>query len=164
MVYHQELYVKDNRVDRTDEQKIIRALKRYSKENIGKIAKRCGFSYQRTLRIIKKLEKDKTIWGYTTVIDEGKIDLKKYVLLIKRTNKPLSKERIEPVINGTIKEKFNDLGVEIDFILYVNGCYDFALCATSENIRLIKRFYDLFPKYIIHGSYLSGCKFFIVNY
>ena len=40
-----------------DEKKIIRELQKNSKENIDKIAKRCGFSRQKAWRIIKRLEK-----------------------------------------------------------------------------------------------------------
>ena len=44
-----------------DEKKVIRELQRNSKESIDKIAKKCGFSRQKVWRIIKRLEKNKTI-------------------------------------------------------------------------------------------------------
>ena len=46
-----------------DEKEVIRELQKNSKESIDKIAKRCGFLRQKAWRIIRRLEKDKTIWG-----------------------------------------------------------------------------------------------------
>ena len=45
-----------------DEKKIIKELQKNSKESIDKIAKKCGFSRQKVWRVIKRLEKNKTIW------------------------------------------------------------------------------------------------------
>ena len=56
-----------------DEKKIIRELQKNSKENTDKIAKRCGFSRQKVSRVIKQLEKNKTIWGYHAVVDDNKL-------------------------------------------------------------------------------------------
>ena len=72
-----------------DEKKVIRELQKNSKESIDKIAKRCGFSRQKVWRIIKRLEKNKTIWGYYAVVDNEKLDMKRYIMLIKRSNKPI---------------------------------------------------------------------------
>ncbi|MHA1533069.1 MAG: hypothetical protein ACTSR6_13880 [Candidatus Heimdallarchaeota archaeon] len=66
--------------------------------------------------------------------------MKKYLILLKRTNEPLSKEKLMTIINGKLKQEFEGIGVTVEFSFYVNGCYDFALCATSENIRLMKKF------------------------
>jgi DNA-binding Lrp family transcriptional regulator len=55
-----------------DEKKILWELQKNSKESIDKIAKKCGFSRQKVWRVIKRLEKDKTIWGYHAVVDDNK--------------------------------------------------------------------------------------------
>ena len=123
-----------------DEKKVLRQLRRNSKESIDAIAKKCRFSRQKVWRIIKRLEKNKTIWGYSTIVDDEKLGLKKYLILLKRTNEPLSKEKVMTIINGKLKQEFEDLGVNVEFTFFVNGCYDFALCATSENMRLMKKF------------------------
>ena len=46
-----------------DEKKVLWQLRRNSKESIDAIAKKCRFSRQKVWRIIKRLEKNKTIWG-----------------------------------------------------------------------------------------------------
>ena len=78
-----------------DEKKILRELQKNSKESIDKLVKKCGFSRQKVWRIIKRLENNKTIWGYHAVVDDNKIGLQQYFILIKRTNKPFSKEYID---------------------------------------------------------------------
>ena len=52
-----------------DERKVIAALQSNAKESIDVIAKQCGFSRQKVWRIIKRLEKNRTIWGYHAVVD-----------------------------------------------------------------------------------------------
>ena len=52
-----------------DEKKLISELMKNSKENIDTIAKHCGFSRQKAWKMMKRLEMDQKIWGYSAVID-----------------------------------------------------------------------------------------------
>jgi len=72
-----------------DEQKVLKALQKNSNQGIDTIAKHCGFSRQKVWRIIKNLEKNEFIWGYTVVADDEKLELKRYLMLIKRSQKPI---------------------------------------------------------------------------
>jgi len=74
-----------------DEQKILDVLKTNANENTDIIAKKCRFSRQKVRRIIKKLEKNKAIWGYTAVCDDESYNLKHFTMLTKRTKYPLTK-------------------------------------------------------------------------
>ena len=67
-----------------DERKVLAELQKNSNESIDTIAKHCGFSRQKVWRIIKHLEDNKIIWGYTAVVDEEGTGLKHFVLLVKR--------------------------------------------------------------------------------
>jgi len=58
-----------------DDLKVIDELQKNAKEKIETIAKNCGFSRQKTWRIINRLEENKTIWGYAAVVNEGKQEL-----------------------------------------------------------------------------------------
>jgi len=53
---------------------------------------KCGCSRQKIWRIIKKLEEDKTIWGYAAIVNEEKQGLKSYIILIKRTTLPIDEK------------------------------------------------------------------------
>ena len=86
-----------------DEKKVLHELQKNSKESIDNIAKKCGFSRQKVWRVIKRLENNKTIWGYHAVVDDNKIGLQRYFILIKRTAKAFSKEHIDSIIKRVIQ-------------------------------------------------------------
>jgi len=73
-----------------DQKKIVRELSKNANKSINEIAKTCGFSRQKVWRIIKNLENNNTIWGYTAVIDDEKQDMKRYMVLIKRSVQPMA--------------------------------------------------------------------------
>ena len=121
-----------------DDKKLISFLQKNCKENIDVLAKKCGFSRQKVWRIIKRLEGNKTIWGYHTVVDDEKIGLKKYLVLIKRTTKPMTKETLDKLIKIKTKQE----NVNIGDIYYVNGSCDFFISVTSPDIKQVKKFCD----------------------
>jgi len=125
-----------------DEKKVIRELQRNSKESIDKIAKKCGFSRQKVWRVIKRLEKNKTIWGYYAVVDGEKLDLKSYLLLIKKTNEPLG-DVADKIISRGLKQKANEIGVNISCSDYLHGNYDWAICFSAAGIKQAKKFCEL---------------------
>ena len=129
-----------------DEKKVIRELQKSSNESISNIAEKFAFSRQKVWRIIKRLEDNKTIWGYSTVINHEKLALKKYFLLLKRSAIPLSREKLRMIANGELKKEFAGVGVDVDSSFYVNGCYDFLLSATSEDVKLLKKFCETLKK------------------
>ena len=79
-----------------DKRKIIKELSRNANKSINEIANNCGFSRQKVWRIIKNLEKNNVIWGYSAVVDEEKQEQKGYLVLIKRSDAPVKKEIIMP--------------------------------------------------------------------
>ena len=125
---------------REDEKKVIQELQKSSKENISHIAKKLGFSRQKVWRILKKLENNKTIWGYHTIIDYQKLGLNNYIILLKRTAKPLSPEKLKTMLDGGIKHEYESIGVDVCSVFYVNGYYDFLLWGISKDTKLMKKF------------------------
>ena len=129
-----------------DEKKIINELLKNSNKSINEIAKTCGFSRQKVWRIIKGLEKNKTIWGYTAVIDEKKLEKKSYIILIKRTNQPVTKKMINAITGRKMEEKAKGLGVKILSSVYTNGIYDYIICFECNDIKDAKRFCESLSK------------------
>lgn len=136
----------------TDENKVISELQRNSKESIDKIAKKCGFSRQKVWRIIKRLEKNKTIWGYHAVIDEEKINLKSYLLLIKRSNEPMDKNIMKMIQDMSAKKFDTDL-INIKSLHYLHGAYDFVVNMTASDIKQAKKFIEIINQ--THSKYFS---------
>ena len=128
-----------------DEKKIILALQKNSKESIDIIAKKCGFSRQKVWRIIKRLEKNKTIWGYSAVVDDEKVDRHSYIMLIKRSNEPLSSVT-DKIINQTIEKRGEDIGVYVECSRVLHGIYDWLICFTAPDIRGAKKFSEMFNR------------------
>ena len=126
-----------------DENKVILELKKNSKESIDSIARNCGFSRQKVWRIIKRLEKEKTIWGYHAIVDEDKLGVKQYLILMKRSNKPIAAEKLELVTKGKLKKQIENMGIDVEFNYYVHGDFDLVIGATTKNIKLMKRFCEV---------------------
>lgn len=125
-----------------DERRILEELLKNANKSINEIAKTCSFSRQKVWRIIKNLEKNHTIWGYVAVVDEEKLDKKSYIILIKRTNKPLSQELIDKIVKREIVTKSKKSGIEVTNSIYTHGIYDWAICFNAVDIREAKGFVE----------------------
>jgi len=122
-----------------DENKILSALKQNARGSIEDIAKKYRFSRQKVWRIIKRLEETKKIWGYYTVVDDEKLDRKRYIILIKRSTEPID-DAIQKIIELTIHEQGQKIGVEVETSSYLHGRYDWMFIISAEDIRSLKRF------------------------
>ncbi len=125
-----------------DEIRIVDQLSKNANKSINEIAKNCGFSRQKVWRIIKNLEKNNTIWGYTSIIDEEKQNKKSYVVLIKRSSNPLTKELIERIAKREISKKAQKIGIKIITSMYTNGVYDWLIYFNANNLKDAKRFVE----------------------
>lgn len=128
-----------------DEKQVIEQLQRNSNESIDKIAQTCGFSRQKVWRIIKRLEKSKTIWGYTAIPDKEKQGINHYIMLIKRSNEP-AKDIIDDVIDGFKKYSGKNLGIFVQNACMLQGEYDLMLSFTAQDIKTAKRFTEVINK------------------
>jgi DNA-binding Lrp family transcriptional regulator len=126
-----------------DEKKILSELMKNSNENIDTIAKHCGFSRQKTWRFIKQLEAKRLIWGYTAIFDEEKIGLEHFILMVKRTTKPVEEKIADRIISRNFEDFVVELGVTIESSFYVHGEYDWVITFTATDIKQAKRFSDL---------------------
>ena len=125
-----------------DEKKVLQELQKSSKESIDAVAKKCGFSRQKVWRIIKRLEKNKTIWGYCAVVDNEKLDRKRYIMLIKRSNKPLG-NTVNKIVDLTMHVKGKDIGIDVISSSYLHGHYDWMFIFTASGIKDAKKFSEL---------------------
>lgn len=136
-----------------DEQKILQEISKDSTKSLNAIADKIGFSRQKVWRIIKDLEEDNTIWGYTTIFDQSKQGLKYYILLIKRTNEPINKKLAEKIISRDIEKQMEEIGSKMVTSIYTNGIYDWVIIFTSKDTKHAKNTSELFK--IRYGKYLK---------
>jgi DNA-binding Lrp family transcriptional regulator len=105
-----------------DEMRILDVLKENARERANSIAEKCGFSRQKVEKIIKHLEDEQIIWGYSATTGAGALDPygDHFILFIKRTNVPLD----ESMKKEVTFEKLDDYlpkGVKIENIIMVHG-------------------------------------------
>ena len=143
-----------------DEEKVIVELRANAKQSIDIIAKNCGFSRQKVWRIMKRLEDNKTIWGYTAVLDDEKLGLTRYLILFKRNSIPLPQSHIDMIAKRGLQKQMEKEGVSTDCSYFLHGDFDWALNVTGKNIADVKRFVDGFNK--IFGDYISEVKIITV--
>ena len=125
-----------------DEEKLLFELMRNSKENVDTIAKNCGFSKQKAWRLIKQLEKNQKIWGYTTVVDNKKQDLSKFILFISRSHIKHDPKDIDEIVKNLLAPVKQQLGITIVSSYYLHGQYDWMMIFTAADIMHAKRFAD----------------------
>ena len=126
-----------------DEKKILKELIKNANKSINDIAKTFGFSRQKVWRVIKNLEKNKTIWGYTVVLDHQKLAKERFVMLIKRSNKPLSEKFLDQIISRDIENIVKKIGINLINSVYVNGVYDWLISFTANSIQEAKSLVEL---------------------
>jgi DNA-binding Lrp family transcriptional regulator len=122
-----------------DERKVVNLLQTRAKDSIDSLAATCSFSGPKVRRIIKHLEDTQTIWGYHAVTDYEKLGMHEYILLIKKTNKPLD-ELAQRIISRDIEKKAENLDIFIGSSFYLHGSYDWVMCFVAEDLRTAKKF------------------------
>ncbi len=142
-----------------DENKIIAELKKNANKSINEIAKKLGFSRQKVWRVIKRLEKNNTIWGYKPIIDEEKKGMKYYILLLKKTIEPVKPEIIENIVSREIENHIKKIDCEMVHSLYTHGYYDWVIIFTAPNTMQAKKVNELFReryhKYLTEAQLLE---------
>ncbi len=139
-----------------DEKKTLRELQKNSKESIDKIAKKCGFSRQKVWRIIKRLEKNKTIWGYRAVVDDEQINMKTYILLIKGRRLPIDNPAEKDIVERTMDKLGERIGVIVEDSIWLHGDYDWIMSFMAEDLKTAKRFYEALTQQ--YGENISELK------
>ncbi|MBN2599120.1 MAG: Lrp/AsnC family transcriptional regulator [Candidatus Thermoplasmatota archaeon] len=125
-----------------DEKKVLAELVKNANNNIETIAKHCGFSRQKTWRILKRLEAKKVIWGYTAIFNEDQMQLKHFTLLVKRSMKQVDETTIDKIVTRVLDNIIKPIGVTIESSSYVHGEYDWMITFTAQDIIQAKRFSD----------------------
>lgn len=146
-----------------DEQKVLRILQINAHLSIDVIAKKCGFSRQKVWRIIKKLEEQKTIWGYTAIYDEEQYNLKHFIMLMKRSTAPIDQKVINEILTTRLDDLLPGSIVKMEHIEYVHGSYDGIFTFFTHDLvtakKFCERFQERFHQYIASVEILEGILF-----
>jgi DNA-binding Lrp family transcriptional regulator len=146
-----------------DEKKILCFLQTNGKESIDIIAKNCGFSRQKVWRILKKLEEEKIIWGYSAICDGERYALKHFTMMIKRTTRPIDQEILQEILTTRLDDLLPGSVIKIETIEYVHGPFDGIFTFFAPDLitakRFCERFQERFRLYIADFELLEGLLF-----
>ncbi len=149
-----------------DEKKILDILQVNAQASIDDIAKKCGFSRQKVWRIIKKLEEDKAIWGYTAICEQERYNLKHFIMMMKRSTTPIDQKVMHEVLTTRLDDLVPESNIVIENIEYIHGSFDGIFSFYAPDLIAAKRFSDRFKEhfneYVSEVELLEGI-FFIRN-
>jgi DNA-binding Lrp family transcriptional regulator len=124
-----------------DEQKILDFLFSDAHSSLDVIAKKCGFSSQKVWRVIKNLETRGTIWGYSTISDDKDTDKTHFIILFKRTSKPVDEKIISAFLKTPIETSLPEK-IQLETIEYTHGSYDGFMTFYADSLRTAKKFVE----------------------
>jgi DNA-binding Lrp family transcriptional regulator len=124
------------------EEKILQLLQKNCRMNLDEIGKKCGCSRYTVGRVIKKLEENKTIVGYSAIINPNKIKSKYFILLVKRTSLPFDEGMLKLIPTTRETDFVPGVGIKNIATLYVHGKFDWVLAFTASDISIAKNFYN----------------------
>ena len=136
------------------QEKILKELQKNCRLNLDEIGKKCGCSRYKVGRVIKELEENNTIVGYTAVINPTKINIKHFILLVKRSSIPFDVEMIKKIPFTTETDFVPDVDITSIATLYVHGNFDWVLSFTAKDISIAKEFNNKIMKY--YSKYLAS--------
>jgi len=128
-----------------DERKVISLLQENARTTIEEMTEKLGFSRQKVWRIIKRLEENQTIWGYSAIVNDEKLNRKRYIMLIKKSISPLD-ELADKIISFTMQKEVKKIGVKIEHSMFLHGEYDWLFIFLANDMKDVKRFTDILSK------------------
>ena len=120
--------------------KILAALLEDPTRSDAEIAKSLGTYRQKIWRRRKKLEEDKTIWGYTAVMDETGLNHVSHMILMK--TKTMNRELVELLVQRISKGEPAKQNVRLVNMCYVNGEYDWVMRFTAPDHATARKYYE----------------------
>jgi len=119
-----------------DKNKIILELRNNSRQSPHEIAKKLGFSRQKVWKIIKELEKENIIWGYTAIVDDRERSI---YFAVSKLKAPIY-DNIDKIIENVKKDTESKHNIGLMGSFYINGIYDWLIAFTAETLLDAKKF------------------------
>jgi DNA-binding Lrp family transcriptional regulator len=137
----------------SNDRKILDTLMGNARQSLVEISEQTGLARQTVQKTIQGLERDQVIWGYQVVLDEQKKGFSNYLMLIKRTAKPIDENVADKVISRELEEVASKIGIKIVTSLYCHGNYDWVISFMAIDIKHAKKFTEQVKN--IYGKYVA---------
>jgi DNA-binding Lrp family transcriptional regulator len=147
----------------SNDRKILDTLMGNARQSLVEISEQTGLARQTVQKTIQGLERDQVIWGYQVVLDEQKKGFSNYLMLIKRTAKPIDENVADKVISRELEEVASKIGIKIVTSLYCHGNYDWVISFMAIDIKHAKKFTEqvknIYSKYVADLQLLESLFF-----
>jgi DNA-binding Lrp family transcriptional regulator len=144
---------------------VVNCLLKDPTQGMSKIAEKTKMHRRTAWQIQKELEKDNTIWGYTTVIDEQKIDNVIYVAQFRI--KPMNKDFVDLVIKRLTMGEPTEEGVRIIDMFYMNGDYDVLIKFSAPDHATARKYHEtlrtVYKNHFLETPRVSDVNFLLVQ-
>jgi len=134
-------------------------------KSMSKIAEKTGMHRRTAWEIQKNLEKENTIWGYTSVIDEQKINHVIYMLQFR--TKPFSKDFAVLILQRLTTGMPVKLGVRIIDIYFMHGEYDVFIKFSAPDHATARNYCEnlrsVYKDYFLETPQVSDVNFSLVQ-
>ena len=132
--------------------------------SIREIAHRLKCYRQTVWRRKKKMEEENIIWGYTAVIDEGKLNNGVYLILMK--TKPMTERMANIVINRIVNNEPEKKNSRLIDAFQVNGEFDWIIRFSAPNHAVARIYYDtlrtVYQDYLLDKPVIVDVNFVMV--
>jgi len=156
-----------NEEEHSIKQKILIELKKNARASLSDIADKLGLSRQTVAKTISNMEKNKEIWGYTTIFNPELIGKKEFIFLIKLDLSIDTNDLKEKVANFEFI-KSNEEKYKFKTSVFYHGNTDLIISFLAEDIieakKLMNSFKNLFPLNIKEIDLLEEIATFRSNY
>ena len=157
------------KTETSHEKAVIEAVLSKARKSSIEIAKETGITRQTVSKIIKKLEKDGRLWGYTTVMQPELLDNHFYIVLIKLKEEIDKGEIIKKISNSNTINQFTE--EKFRYSCYIQGRFDLMSSFYAPNIieaeKKINKMYKPYRKYFselfLHQVLITFRRMGIVN-
>jgi DNA-binding Lrp family transcriptional regulator len=121
-----------------DKNRVLDLLTENSRLSAHEMSKRLGFSRQKVWKLIKDLEKENKIWGYTSVIGDQDDDYKIFFALIKQSVPYI--ENAEKIVKNVKNDNSKKLDIKLLGLYYTNGQYDGICMFAAKSLKDAKKY------------------------
>lgn len=127
-----------------DKNKLIKELTKNARQSTNELSDKLDFSRQKIWRMIKEIEENGDIWGYSAVVENYGENQNIYFALIKQNIPYLS--NIDEVIKNVKADNSEKIGIKLIGLFYTNGPYDGICMFAAKDIRDAKKYLGYITK------------------
>ena len=151
--------------EQSNKVKVLEVLLKNGRASTSEIAEKLGLSRQTVGKIIDNMEKDKEIWGFTSIFDPKLLGKKQFIFLVKLDLSEDTEEFLKIVTSKDIIKQNEEHGFKTT--LFLHGSSDVMILAWAKNLieakKMLNKYKVIFRRYLKNVDLLEVISTFRVN-